>query len=118
MATLSTTDFVALGSLCGGIIISIFNKGMTGGARNGAARLAWLLVGTAIGLYAYGAFGGMFYALQAGEVAARSSRGANVLFHRTEHPLLFWITFLGLSVATGLIACLSLTCLWKAFKRG
>ncbi|WP_156804267.1 hypothetical protein [Rhodanobacter fulvus] len=118
MATLSTMDFVALGSLCSGGIITIFNKGITGGARNGAARLAWFLVGTAIGLYAYGAIGGMLYALNTGNVAASSSRGGSVLFHRTEHPLLFWITFLGLSLATGLIACLSLTCFWKAIKNG
>jgi hypothetical protein len=91
---------------------------MTDGARKRAARLAWLLAGTAVGIYVYGAFGGMFYALHAGEVAARSSRGASVFFHRNEHPLLFWITFLALSVATGLIACLSLTCFWKAVKRG
>jgi len=31
-------DFVGLGSFCGAIIIAIFNKGMTDGARNGAAR--------------------------------------------------------------------------------
>lgn len=111
-------DLVALGSLSGGIIITILNKGITGGARNGAVRFAWLLMGTAIGLYAYGAIGGMLHAFDTGDVAARSSRGGNIRFHRAEHPLLFWITFLGLSVATGLIACLSLTCFWKAFKRG
>lgn len=118
MATLSTMDFVALGSLCGGIIITIFNKGITDGARNGAARLAWFLVGTAIGLYAYGAIGGMLYALDTGDVAASHRGGGSVAFHRDEHPLLFWITFLGLGVGTGVITCLSLTCFWKALKRG
>jgi hypothetical protein len=117
MATLSTIDYVALGSLCTGSVIAIFNKGMTDGARNGAARAAWFLVGIAIGLYAYGAFGGMFYALDTGDVAARSSRGASVLFHRAEHPLLFWFTFLSLSLATLLIAGMSLMCFWKAFKK-
>ena len=43
----------------GGITIAIFNKAMTGDARNGAARLVWFFVGAAFGLYAYGAFGGM-----------------------------------------------------------
>lgn len=118
MTTLSTLNFVALGSLCGGIAITLFNKGMTGGARNSAARVAWFLVGMAIGLYVYGAVGGMLYALDTGEVAARSSRGGSALFHRAEHPLLFWITFLGLSLATVLIAGMSLMCFWKAFKKG
>jgi len=118
MTTLSTTDYVALGSMCGGIVITLFNKGMTDGVRNGAARVAWCLVGIAIGLYAYGAFGGMFYAFETGDVAARSSRGASVLFHRNEHPLLFWPTFLLLSLATTLIAGMSLMCFWKAFKKG
>lgn len=108
---------VALASMSGGIAIALFNKGMTDGARNGAARVAWFLVGAAIGLYAYGAFGGMFYAFDTGEVAARSSRGASVLFHRSEHPLLFWPTFLLLSLATVLIAGMSLMCFWKAFKK-
>lgn len=80
MATLSTMDFVGLGTFCGATIIAIFNKGMTDGARIGAARLAWLLAGTAVGIYVYGAFGGMFYALHAEEVAARSSRGASFFF--------------------------------------
>lgn len=110
--------FIAFSLLCGGIVIAIFNKGMTGGARNFAARMSWFLIGTAIGLYVYGAVGGMLYALDTGEVAVRSSRGGRALFHRDEHPLLFWIAFLGLSFATGLIACISLMCFWKAFKKG
>lgn len=118
MTTLSIMDFVALGSLSGGIAVTIFNKAMTGGARNGAARIAWFLIGTAIGLYAYGAFGGMFYAFDTGEVAARSSRGGSVSFDRSEHPLLFWPTFLLLSLATLVIAGISLMCFWKAFKKG
>jgi len=115
---LSTMSLVALGSFCGSIMITIFNKGITGGARNGAARVAWFLFGVAVGLYAYGAIGGMLYSFNTGDVSARSSRGGTVRFHREEHPLLFWLTFLSLSTATGLIACLSLACFWKAFKRG
>ncbi|NID14097.1 hypothetical protein [Luteibacter yeojuensis] len=115
---LSTMSLVAFGSFCGSIMITIFNKGITGGARNGAARLAWLLMGVAIGLYAYGAMGGLLYAFNTGDVSARSSRGGSVRFHRAEHPLWFWFTFVELSIATGCIACLSLACFWKAFKRG
>lgn len=118
MATLSTMELVAFGSLSGSIMITIFNKGITGGARNGAARVAWFLIGLAVGLYAYGAIGGGLHAFNAGDVSARSSRGGTVRFHRDENPLLFWMTFLALSTATGLIACLSLMCFWKAFKRG
>lgn len=118
MATLSTMDLVGLGSLYGGITITIFNKAMTGGARNGAARLAWLLVGTAFGLYAYGAVGGMFHALFTGDVVASHRDGGSVSFYRSEYPLLFLIAFLGLSVGTGMIIALCLMCFWEVLKKG
>lgn len=111
-------SLVAFGSLSGSIMITIFNKGITGGARNGAARVAWFLMGVAVGLYAYGSIGGLVYAFNAGDISARSSRGASVRFHRSEHPLWFWFTFFELSLATGVITFLSLACFWKAFKRG
>jgi hypothetical protein len=118
MATLSTMDLLALGSLCGGIAITLFNKALTDGARNGAARLAWFFVGSAFGRAVYGGVVGMLYALDTGEVAASSSRGGSVHFYRAEHPLLFWITFFGLTAGMGITICLTLVCFWKALKKG
>lgn len=118
MATLSTMDVVALGSLSAGILVTIFNKAVTGGARNWAARTAWALIGTALGIYVYGCFSGLLYSLDVGVVAAKSSRGGSATFHRDEHPLLFGITFLLLTCASGVFLFFSLACFWKAFKRG
>jgi hypothetical protein len=106
-------DLLALGSLCGGIAITLFNKALTDGARNGAARLAWFLVGSdATSTVEWWAC-----CMHLMPVAARSSRGGSVHFYRAEHPLLFWITFFGLTAGMGITICLTLVCFWKALKK-
>lgn len=114
---LSTMELAALGAMSAGCVVAIFNKGITDGARNTAARVAWALIGAAIGYYVYRATLGLLYSLDAGVVAASSSRGGHVTFDRSEHPLLYWVTFAGLTMATGVIASMSLMALWKAVKR-
>lgn len=113
MSKLTALEFVGLGCMSAGFVVTLFNMGMTGGARNGAARLAWALVGMGIGVYVYYAFTGMLYALDNGVVGARRSN-----FHRDEHPLLYGIVFIANSLATCVVAGASLTCFWKAFKKG
>lgn len=115
MATI--LDFACAGTFSAGLIITIFNKAISDGARNWAARLAWALIGTAFGIYVFGCIRGMLYSLDAGVVVAGSRGGGRATFHRDEHPLLFGITFLGLTCATGAIAFLSIVCLWKAVKK-
>nr|WP_199045282.1 hypothetical protein [Dyella sp. ASV24] len=107
-----------IGCLTAGIAVTIFNKAVTGGARNWAARTAWLLIGTALGIYVYGAVTGMLYSLEAGVVSGQSSRGGSATFHRDEHPVLYWVTFLALTCGTGVLAFFSLMCFWKAIKKG
>lgn len=114
---LSTVRLAALGAMGAGCVIAIFNKGLTDGARNTAARVAWALIGATIGYYVYRATLGLLYSLDAGVVAASSSRGGHVTFDRGEHPLLYWIAFAGLTMGAGVIALMSLMALWKAIKR-
>ena len=115
MATM--LDFACAGTFSAGFLITLLNKALADGARNWAARLAWALIGTAMGLYVFGCIRGMLYSLDAGVVVARSRGGGQATFHRDEHPLLFGITFLALTCGTGVIAFLSMVCLWKAVKK-
>lgn len=114
---LSVMQGVALGAACGGIAIAFFNKALADGAKTWAARLAWILMGVAIGIYVYYAFGGMLYAFDHGVVTAQSRSGGTAVFHRDEHPLLFWIAFLAETVGMSVFGFFSLLCFWKAFEK-
>lgn len=60
----------------------------------------------------------MLYALENGVVTGQSRGGGSATFHRSENPILFWITFLALTSAMGVFVVLSLAAFWKAFKKG
>ncbi|TCI13339.1 hypothetical protein EZM97_08690 [Dyella soli] len=118
MATMTAIDFAAVGSLCGGIAIAMFNKGLTDGARNGAARVAWFLVGIAFARAVYRGSLGLIYALEVGDVVAGTRGGGNLLFHRDEHPLWFWLAVSAQTTGMVMVAFLACTCIWKALKKG
>ena len=109
--------YVVAGSASASILIALFNKALTGGARNGAARLAWALAAMALGTYVVGAIGGVGHVIDRG-VVVYGSRSGSVTFHRNEHPMLFWGALGSLTVATGVFAGLCVAATWKALKKG
>ncbi|TBR40409.1 MULTISPECIES: hypothetical protein [Dyella] len=115
MATLTTMDHVALGAMCGGIAITLFNKALTDGARNGAARVAWFLTGVAFARAVYGGIIGLLYALEAGTTVAGSRAGGHIVLHRDEHPIVYWLTVCLQTAAMGIVIVLTLVCFVKVF---
>ncbi|KJV33805.1 hypothetical protein [Luteibacter yeojuensis] len=108
--------YVIAASASASILIALFNKALTDGARNGAARLAWALAATALGAYVGGAVGGVIHVIERG-VVEYGSRSGSVTFHRDEHPLLFWGALGVLSAATCVLAALAAVAAWKALKK-
>jgi hypothetical protein len=109
---------VGLSSACVGIAIAIFNRAMTDDTRNLAARIAWLLIGLALGAWVFGGIWGLLHELDAGVAITKSRNGTTTVFDRDEHPLLFGLTFIAQALATGFYTFLSALCFWKAFKKG
>ncbi|WP_213947459.1 hypothetical protein [Luteibacter sp. dw_328] len=99
------------------MLVAIFNKAATGGARNMAARISWGLFGVAIAAWIYGGVGGMLYALEHGVTAIQSRAGTSVL-DRSAHPFLYWTAFVGSVGAMALFTAISAGCFWKALKKG
>ncbi|UPG96595.1 hypothetical protein [Luteibacter aegosomatissinici] len=99
------------------MLVAIFNKAVTGGARNMAARISWMLFGVAIAAWIYGGVGGMLYALEH-EVTAIQSRAGTSVLDRSAHPVLYWTAFVGSVGSMAIFAAISVGCFWKALKKG
>lgn len=99
------------------MLVAIFNKAATGGARNAAARISWALFGLAIGAWIYGGVSGMLYALEHGVTAIQTRAGTSVL-DRSEHPLLYWTAFVGSVDGLAIFTAISASCFWQAIKKG
>ncbi|UPG96593.1 hypothetical protein [Luteibacter aegosomatissinici] len=109
--------YVIAGSASASILIALFNKAITDGARNGAARLAWVLAAIGLGTYVVGAIGGLGDVIERG-IVVYGSRSGSVTFHRNEHPVFFWGALGMLTVAIGIFAVFTVVAACKALKKG